>query len=76
MYEFKSHGKWHLKGRGDVYGVINPFTHERDECPFTNACVKIDGKVFLCIGVESFATPTTQKGWNLGLLVDREYIDE
>jgi len=75
-YEFTSTGKFEIEGRGTVYTVYAPHEYKRDECPFLNQVVMIDGHLFICFGVESYAVCPTRKGAGIGLLVKKDLNDE
>lgn len=78
MKEFTSYDNFEIKGRGIVYGVINDKDRFRDtdERRFLDLRpnVKIDGKVFKVLGVESFMMPDCSKGSKIGILTP--YPDE
>ena len=74
MYEFKSLDSFitpALKARGGdmVYVVKNATQFNNGKSPYFNERVKVDGKEYTCIGVETFSVNIISEGVHIALLV-------
>jgi len=76
--------KFHISGRGDVYAGACPFGVDKSKedwtdrfykCPWVISHADTMNKVFMVIGIESYAIQTIRQGQPVGLLV-REITDE
>lgn len=71
LKKFKSVGYTNIQGRGDMFFVNNDINRPplRNFEDLVNKQVSIDDKVYIVMGVESFAKTEVYKGETIGLLV-------
>ena len=69
MIEYKSLKQSQIRGRGQVFTVINEKDRSRKGNDLLNQTVKIDGEEYVVLGVEYFLVDKIPKGVEIGLLV-------
>ena len=72
FYFFTSAEAFEIAGRGTSHITMAPHDYKRDECPFLDRIVLLNGRLVHVIGVESHAVCPTRKGAEIALLVKEE----
>lgn len=69
LYSFYSTETYRVKGSDTAYVVQAPHEYKRNECPFLNKDVLLNGRLCHVVGVESFCVCPIRKGSSIGLLI-------